>query len=81
MERLNGSILKRPIATQVPAQHLPEIDRQIADILFQLENMNLIDGSGVIRAERLFDPNSALNEQRRASNPRRRLSDSHFSIE
>ncbi|POR36099.1 Protein kinase-like protein [Tolypocladium paradoxum] len=39
MECLEGRILDSSIARQVPADHLPKVARQLADVLFQLENL------------------------------------------
>lgn len=39
MECLKGQVLQTTIASQVPADHLPHVASQLADVLFQLENL------------------------------------------
>lgn len=39
MECLKGQVLETTIASQVPAEHLPHVASQLADFLFQLENL------------------------------------------
>ncbi|KAF5136338.1 hypothetical protein E5D57_000098 [Metarhizium anisopliae] len=40
MERLKGRVLDSTIASKVPAECLPQVSRQPADVLFQLENLS-----------------------------------------
>lgn len=39
MECLRGQFLQSSITTQVPAHHLPHVASQLANVLFQLENL------------------------------------------
>lgn len=40
MERLKGRVLDSTIASKVPAECFPQVARQLADVLFQLENLS-----------------------------------------